>query len=157
MGGVTLDGVSFTGAAQSNSVINGHVSQVAFNGLTYEGQQISSASEGHFDVSLGASDITFLSDPAPAPAPAPAPPAPAPTTPAPSPPTTPAPSPAPTPSGEVTINPVRSQGYCLDLPGGDTSLGTQLWMWECDGSPRQTWIVDEDAGNIRFAGDPSKC
>merc|ERR1712070_1243296 len=116
MGGVTLDGVSFTGAAQSNSVINGHVSQVAFNGLTYEGQQISSASEGHFDVSLGASDITFSSDPAPAPAPAPAPPAPTPST-----------TPPPTPSGEVTINPVRSQGYCLDLPGGDTSLGTQLW------------------------------
>lgn len=56
---VMLDGVSFTGAAQSDSVINGHISQVAFTGLTYEGQSISSASQGRFDISDGASDITF--------------------------------------------------------------------------------------------------
>jgi len=30
-------------------------------------------------------------------------------------------------------------------------------MWECNGNPSQNWIVDADAGDIRFAGDPSKC
>lgn len=170
--GVTLNGVSFTGAAQSDSVINGHISHIAFNGLTYEGQLISSVSEGHFDVSLGASDITFSSAPSPPAPTTPAPitsaaPTPAPTTLAPTtlapttvipPSTTPAPTPPPPPSsGEVTINPVVNSGFCLDLPGGDTSLGAQLWMWECNGSPSQNWIVDDSAGIIKYAGDSSKC
>jgi len=57
--GVALQGVSFTGYARTSSVINGHISHVAFEGLTYEGQKVHSAHDGNFDVSLGASDVTF--------------------------------------------------------------------------------------------------
>lgn len=37
---------------------------------------------------------------------------------------------------------------CLDLPGGDTTNGNHLWLWQCNGSPSQDWGYNSDAGSI---------
>lgn len=51
-------------------------------------------------------------------------------------PTPPSPSPSPAPPGALVS---RSGGRCLDLPGGDTSDGNPLWVWDCDGGDNQKW------------------
>lgn len=44
---------------------------------------------------------------------------------------------------------------CLDMPGGDTSNGNGLWVWECNGQQSQQWWFDE--WQIMYAADNSKC
>jgi len=49
---------------------------------------------------------------------------------------------------------------CLDLPGGDTTNGNKLWMWDCNGLENQKWVFvtyANGAGKIVYAQDPSKC
>jgi hypothetical protein len=75
----------------------------------------------------------------------------------------PIPSPSPTPPSPTpdpgyyyqTITPSSNTGLCLDVPGGDTSNGNQLWLWECNGAESQQWRFDE--WQIRYAPDESKC
>lgn len=62
--------------------------------------------------------------------------------------------PSPTP-GSQTITPSSNTNLCLDVPGGDTSNGNQLWLWECNGRESQRWHMD--AVQIRYAPDESKC
>jgi hypothetical protein len=101
--------------------------------------------------------------PAPGPSPDPAPtPAPAPepvwntTTLAPTPPnTTLAPDTTPMPSAGVQIQWAREVNLCMDLPGGDTSNGALLWMWDCYGGDTQMWSFQD--GQLVYSPDPSKC
>jgi len=101
--------------------------------------------------------------PAPVPSPDPAPtPAPAPepfwntTTLAPTPPnTTLAPDTTPAPSAGVQIQWAREVNLCMDLPGGDTSNGALLWMWDCYGGDTQMWSFQD--GQLVYSPDPSKC
>merc|ERR1712232_1104688 len=46
---------------------------------------------------------------------------------------------------------------CLDLPGGDTTDGTALWVWDCNGQDSQKWVFAADSWQIQYAGDTSKC
>lgn len=41
------------------------------------------------------------------------------------------------------------------MPGGDTSNGNQLWIWDCNGGSSQHWVFDNWA--IRYGGDTNKC
>ncbi|GAB3835663.1 DUF6069 family protein [Dactylosporangium cerinum] len=34
---------------------------------------------------------------------------------------------------------VEALGKCLDVPGGQTGNGTQLWLWDCTGGANQQW------------------
>jgi len=66
----------------------------------------------------------------------------------------PAPAPGPLPWGDV-IRPVNDGSFCLDLPGGDTTPGRSLWLWECNGLSTQVWNwVD---GAVMYGDDNSKC
>lgn len=47
------------------------------------------------------------------------------------------------------------KNLCIDLPGGDTTNGNFLWLWECNGGGNQQWLVKD--GAIRFASQPDKC
>lgn len=49
----------------------------------------------------------------------------------------------------------QSSGKCLDLPGGDTTNGAQLWMWDCYGGPTQQFAFQN--GNLVYGPDPTKC
>lgn len=51
----------------------------------------------------------------------------------------------------------KQEMLCLDLPGGDTTDGNALWVWDCNGSDNQRWIWDADTWQIQYAADPSKC
>merc|ERR1712185_500675 len=66
----------------------------------------------------------------------------------------PSPAPAPRESGDE-IRPGVDSSLCLDLPGGDTSNGAQLWLWDCSGLQNQGWNWYD--GAIHFGGDDSKC
>lgn len=95
-------------------------------------------------------DVTSCTHVEPIPTPAPSP-APTPTPPSPTP-----PSPTPDPGYYYqTITPSSNTNLCLDVPGGDTSNGNQLWLWECDGGDSQKWRFDN--WQIRYAPDESKC
>merc|ERR1712194_723051 len=50
-----------------------------------------------------------------------------------------------------------TQWKCLDLPGGDTSNGNQLQLWDCNGYNNQKWIFAANAYKIVYADNPSKC
>jgi len=58
--------------------------------------------------------------------------------------------PSPEPSGPVTGEIVGKGGNCLDLPGQNTANGTDLWMWDCNGTVAQEWTIDN--GEIRVMG-----
>jgi endo-alpha-N-acetylgalactosaminidase len=45
----------------------------------------------------------------------------------------------------------------LDLPGGDTTNGNKLWLWDCNGADSQSWLFDADSWRIVYKQDPSKC
>jgi hypothetical protein len=36
----------------------------------------------------------------------------------------------------------RDTGFCLDVPFGIPYEGAQLWMWHCNGTAAQQWILD---------------
>ena len=53
---------------------------------------------------------------------------------------------------------IQSASYqkCVDLPGGDTTNGALLQMWECiDGSDTQQWTFQNNM--LVYALDPTKC
>lgn len=53
-------------------------------------------------------------------------------------------------TGAGAIRGVAS-GRCVDIPGGNTSDGTQLILWDCHGGANQTWTMPGD-GTLRSAG-----
>jgi hypothetical protein len=53
-----------------------------------------------------------------------------------------APPPTPTVKNAVSIQ-SRESGLCLDLPGGNTTNGNQLMVWECLGNKNQQWEFQE--------------
>jgi len=74
--------------------------------------------------------------------------------PSPSPPPPPPPSPVWQP-GQIT--PMADTGKCLDLVGGDTSNGTPIWLWDCNGNENQAWTFTSDSWMIVYQADTSKC
>jgi len=44
---------------------------------------------------------------------------------------------------------------CVDLPGGDTSNGALLWMWECSGGATQQWSFQDN--QLVYLPDTTKC
>merc|ERR1740117_1303995 len=79
--------------------------------------------------------------------------------PPPAPPAPPSPPGPPGPPGPSTwyktITQSNDNRLCLDLPGGDTTQGTALWMWECNGGESQRWVFD--SYQLRYGADESKC
>lgn len=47
--------------------------------------------------------------------------------------------------------------FCLDLPGGDTTVGRHLWVWKCDRLINQGWVLWGGTAAIASAADNSKC
>jgi len=35
----------------------------------------------------------------------------------------------------------RDTGFCFDVPGGNPFDGATMWMWHCNHTPAQAWIV----------------
>jgi len=61
-------------------------------------------------------------------------------------------------NGSLCQGCIRSEYYdlCMDLPGGDTTNGVRIWMWECsDGNQHQQWSFQN--GNLVYMKDQSKC
>jgi GH43 family beta-xylosidase len=58
----------------------------------------------------------------------------------------------PGPSGETAVTPTsytlvnRNSGKCLDVNGGNTADGTNIFQWTCNGGTNQKWKV-EDLGD----------
>lgn len=48
-----------------------------------------------------------------------------------------------------------ASGKCLDLPGGDTTNGALLWMWDCYGGDTQKFSFRND--RLVYSPDPGKC
>ena len=46
---------------------------------------------------------------------------------------------------------------CLDLPGGDTSAGTMLEIWDCNGLSNQQWVFAPDSWRIQPATNKGMC
>jgi hypothetical protein len=78
---------------------------------------------------------------------------------APSPSPSPSPFPSPIPDTSITITTAADpeNDHCLDLPGGDTTNGNFVWLWQCSGGGNQDWVWDADSWSIRYALDLSKC
>jgi len=55
-----------------------------------------------------------------------------------------------TPTGPRT-GPIRALGKCADVNGAATADGTRIQIWDCGGSPQQTWTVGTD-GTLRALG-----
>jgi hypothetical protein len=56
-----------------------------------------------------------------------------------------------------TITYLKDQTKCLDLPGGDTTNGNKLWLWDCNGQDSQQWIFAAGSWTIQYKGNPAKC
>jgi len=70
---------------------------------------------------------------------------------------TPTPPPTPTPVTEVTIV-SDVDGFCVDIPGSDTSNGVDLILWGCHGGDNQKWLLSTSGtGPITSVLDSSKC
>lgn len=66
------------------------------------------------------------------------------------------PSPPPPPfSSPLTYVKSRETNKCLDIPGGNIENGQQLWIWNCDETPHQQWILID--GMIQSGADQTKC
>ncbi|MDT5032598.1 MAG: hypothetical protein QOC94_2769, partial [Actinoplanes sp.] len=63
------------------------------------------------------------------------------------------PPPPPPPPPASTGKQIKSNfsGRCIDIPGGNTSDGTGLQMWDCNGSAAQKWTFNSD-GTLRAMG-----
>lgn len=46
---------------------------------------------------------------------------------------------------------------CIDLPGGDTTNGNYVWIWDCSMESGQQWSFKPDSWTINYSPDPSKC
>jgi hypothetical protein len=49
-----------------------------------------------------------------------------------------------------------SQSWCLDLADADTTNGSPIWLWPCNGTPAQQWTLDSE-GYIRSQINTNKC
>jgi hypothetical protein len=49
-----------------------------------------------------------------------------------------------------------SQSWCFDLANGDTTNGTPIWLWPCNGTNAQHWTIDSEH-YIRSKIDTNKC
>jgi hypothetical protein len=49
-----------------------------------------------------------------------------------------------------------SQSWCLDLTSSDTTNGTPIWLWPCNGGNVQQWTKDSE-GYICSQIDTNKC
>lgn len=67
----------------------------------------------------------------------------------------PAPPPPATPDSPVSYIKSLETNKCLDVPGGLTNAGQQLWIWECDSSVNQQWFFS--SGQLILNADQSKC
>uniref|UniRef100_A0A7S0ZLY9 Ricin B lectin domain-containing protein n=1 Tax=Noctiluca scintillans TaxID=2966 RepID=A0A7S0ZLY9_NOCSC len=47
--------------------------------------------------------------------------------------------------------------FCLDIPGGDTTNGNNLWLWQCMGISGQDWQFHPDNQTITLVSDTTKC
>lgn len=83
----------------------------------------------------------------------PSPPPPPPPSPGPPPPPPSPPSPS---GGGISIN-AAGTSKCLDLPGGSTTNGNLLWLWDCNGAQSQSWAWVSGDYRISFKGDRTKC
>merc|ERR1719502_669585 len=59
-------------------------------------------------------------------------------------------------AGAITIVSEWS-GKCLDLPGGSTTNGNLLQIWNCNGLGNQRWFFNPGSWRIQYAGNPEKC
>lgn len=62
-------------------------------------------------------------------------------------------------SGTIQFGESQSSGnnqLCLDLPGANTTPGTMIQGYTCNGLVNQQWSLATD-GTIRFGGDTTKC
>jgi len=66
----------------------------------------------------------------------------------------PAPPPPPFSSSSSYIK-SKETNKCLEVPGGNMANGQELWIWECDGSSHQQWVLHD--GSISSTADNSKC
>jgi len=50
-------------------------------------------------------------------------------------------------------------GLCMDLPGGDTTNGALLWMWDCYGGESQQWsfLPTPQGYKLVYEVDTTKC
>jgi hypothetical protein len=69
----------------------------------------------------------------------------------------PAPPPPPSPPAGGLAMQAWGSGKCLDLPGGDTTNGNKLWLWDCNGHDSQAWLFDADSWRMVYKANPSKC
>lgn len=68
---------------------------------------------------------------------------------------------------DITINPTEYNtnaiamkdlsAKCIDLPGGDTTNGNFVWIWDCNMASGQQWTFNADSWTINYSLDPSKC
>jgi len=84
------------------------------------------------------------------------------------PPPAPAPSPSPSPSpsldlmgpyeiGQTLPGGAANDYRCIDLRGGNTSNGNQVWYYPCNQTPAQSWYWDDSNNYIRSSIDKNKC
>lgn len=67
----------------------------------------------------------------------------------------PSPSPSPyVPSKQIVV--LNDWSKCLDLPGGDTSNGVRVWIWDCNGGESQMWSFGDD-WTLRYGREQWKC
>merc|ERR1712070_946697 len=52
------------------------------------------------------------------------------------------------------ITAASDPSYCIDA-GSDMEIGDQIFLWECNESPQQSWGYDADAGSIYLANSGS--
>ena len=65
--------------------------------------------------------------------------------------------PPPSPASPNAIRYLKDTSKCLDLPGGDTTNGNKLWLWDCNGSPDQEWVFGAGTWQINFKSNTNKC
>jgi hypothetical protein len=51
----------------------------------------------------------------------------------------------------------RDTTKCIDLPGGSTTNGNQLELWDCNSTPNQNWYYDASSSTLKFTANQSKC
>jgi hypothetical protein len=80
------------------------------------------------------------------------------------PPSTPNPAPSPSPDlwgpyeiGQSFPGGAEDDYRCIDLKGGNTSNGNQVWYYPCNQTPAQLWYWDDSNNYIRSSIDKNKC
>ena len=61
--------------------------------------------------------------------------------------------PTPVEGGVPIVNPASNR--CIDVPGIGTTLGTQVWLWDCKGLANQLWRFQ--GGQLRVYGNRDLC